>query len=154
MAPECSLLECLEELPVVGRAGGVVAARAVIDVLGHGLECHSARLLAPGPATDSVSDHHEESESFRFARDDVQVGQAGLADRHLLFQGADEEVILVFLADLAGMGDTVDIDLIVAWLADGPHNGCGGLRGGHADLLFLWRRALSYSMTRERLGLE
>jgi hypothetical protein len=108
----------------------------VADVLGDGLERQPARLLSLGPAADAVGHHHQEGEPFGLCRQAVDFRQAGQADHHQLLQRTDEKVVLVFGANLPGMGDSVHIDLIVSRLAGGSHSGCGHLRGSHADLLF------------------
>ncbi len=57
-------------------------------------------------------------------------------DLHLLVERADEEVVLVVLPDLAGVGQSVDVHLVVGGL---PGNGNGNWGVRHrADLAGGW----------------
>ena len=47
------------------------------------------------------------------------TGQAGLLHDHLFSEGADEEVVLILGADLPGVGEPVDVDLVVPGLPVG-----------------------------------
>ena len=81
----------------------------------------------PTPSATMAS----EAEPLALAHDRGGVGNAGEAEHELLPEGAEDEVVLVILADLAGMGHAVDVDLVLAGLAGGEGN-CGeGGGGGH-----------------------
>src|SRR5690242_5417942 len=129
MALVCRLGERLEKLFVVRRAGGVIAAHALLDILGRSLEGPPACLLSLDAAAHPVRHHHQKGEPLALGADATDVGQAGLANHHLSLQLADEEVVLILLSDLSGVSDAVDIDLAVERLALGT---CG-CRCGHGD---------------------
>jgi len=57
MGQECPFLEGLIELPIV-RAGGIVAAHGVLEVLRYRLDRRPARRFAFDPAADPVGHHH------------------------------------------------------------------------------------------------
>jgi len=44
-------------------------------------------------------------------------------------------MVLVLAPDFAGMGDAIDVDLIVAGLATNGNRGRGGIRRSHGDYL-------------------
>ena len=85
--------------------------------------------LAP-PPTPSATIARKASRSGPAMRCSV-VGEAGLVDHHLLAQRADQEVVLVVGADLAGVGEAVDVDLVVEGLSIDGAGWRGHLVGGH-----------------------
>ena len=132
MGQECPFLERLVELPIVGCAGGIVAAHPVLDVLRYRLDCRPAGRFAFDPAADPVGDHHEKGEPLGLGPGARVFAQAGQADFQLLLQGTDEEVILILGANLSRMGEAPDIDLLVVRLAKGTRE--GGLGCGHSGI--------------------
>src|SRR6266851_3438860 len=78
-----------------------------------------ARLLASGAATDPVRDHREERQTLAVGRHERAVRQAREVHLKVFPQRADEEVIFVGAADLADVGDAVDVDFVVPRLAAG-----------------------------------
>ena len=120
------------------------------DVAAHGLEGGPAGRFAFGAAADAVGDHHQQREPLAVGHEVVGLGQAGLMDHHLLSEGADEEMILVLGADLLGVGEAVDVDLVVPRLAVRRGDGRAHSAGSHRSLLL--RRSVLQSVARYAEG--
>ena len=131
MAVAGAFLEGIEQRLVVVLGGAEVAAGGAGDVLRDGLERHTAGRLALGHAAHAVGHHGEGREPLALAHERGGVGDAGEAEHELLPEGAENEVVLVVLADLAGVGHAVDVDLVFAGFAGGKRCGHGGVEGGH-----------------------
>ncbi|KPJ97079.1 MAG: hypothetical protein AMS20_17615 [Gemmatimonas sp. SG8_28] len=60
-------------------------------------------------------------------RQPLGLGQAGRVHADVLVEGADQEVVVVVLADLAGIGEAEDVDVLASRSV-----GCLGVAGfGH-----------------------
>ena len=113
MGLQCGRPEVLEEVIVLFRWCAVAAERGR-DVAGDGLRGEAARLAAGHPAPDSIRHQHQGGEARAPQLQPLGVGKAGPVDDHLRVNSAEEEVILVLFADLAGMGQAEQIEFVIA----------------------------------------
>ena len=81
----------------------VITTSALGDVTGDTFESHPACLSALLPATDTVRNHHEGSDSFFFYREHCTRRKTRQSDVESTSQRADEEVILILGANFSRM---------------------------------------------------
>jgi hypothetical protein len=125
--------EGIEQRLVVVLGRTEVAAGGSGDVSRDRLERDAAGRLAPGRAANAICYHGERRQALALGHEPGGVGDAGEPKDELLPEGAEDEVVLVVLPDLAGIGHAVDVDLVFAGFASDGGVGGGGLRGGHGD---------------------
>ena len=90
---------------------------------------------ALGSAADAVGHHHQQADPLALAHELVGLRQTGELNHGLPPQRADQEMVLVVGADFPGMGESVDVDLVVPGLPVGCGGGSGQLLWGHRGLL-------------------
>jgi polyprenyl P-hydroxybenzoate/phenylacrylic acid decarboxylase-like protein len=130
------LIQRAADLTLKERRRLVIALREVrgdeaIDVLHDGLQRRRARLPSTGAAAHTIRHHRHVGHPLLSLRDQmILLGEIGPDDFHSLVDVDHQEVVLVLLADLAGVREAIDVKLVVARATAG-----GGIFvGGHGVL--------------------
>src|SRR5262249_39108312 len=116
------------ELMLARRADRVVIAKRVRHVLRDGFRRDPARPAARGASAHAIGHEHDRRKPLPAQRQPVGFREAGTVNDHLRLHGAEEELILILLADAARMREAEQIELVVAWpnsLASGRATGKG-----------------------------